>query len=222
MALKKEDLPAFWKNYEASIKLGQPKTISYATFVVIDTETTGFDLKNDRILSIGALRLRNGEIKAKEAFEVFLKQSTFDARTVEIHGILKKGPRNRISEIAGMEKLLVFLKNSVIVAHHVGFDVGMVNQALRRNGLPKLMNPKLDTAILFNKSLPRTKRKTNGHYSLDALCEAFEIPKTDRHTALGDAYITAIAFLQILEKLKPASLEQLLKKDRFWEFWKPA
>ena len=220
MTSKKENLPPFWKTYETSFEKGLPKSVYETQFVVLDTETTGFSLKKDRMLSIGALRLHQGSIKAKDAFEVFLSQDTFDAKTVEIHGILKKGKRARIDEIEGLKILLKLLENSVIVAHHIGFDVGMINEALLRNGLPKLLNKSLDTAVLFNRSIPRVERKTDGHYSLDVLCEEFDIPKTDRHTALGDAYITAIAFLRIVDKLKPASLEQLLKKDRFWEFWK--
>lgn len=219
--MKKEDLPQFWKDYEASFKEELPNSISDTSFVVLDTETTGFSLKKDRMLSIGALRLKNGSISAKDAFEIFLNQTTFDKRTVEIHGILKKGKVKRIDELEGLKILLKFLENNaVIVAHHVGFDVGMINEALVRHGLPKLLNKRLDTAVLFNRSLSRVKRKTDGHYSLDVLCEEFDISKTDRHTALGDAYITAIAFLRILDKLKPVSLEQLFKKDRFWEFWK--
>ncbi len=220
MASKKVTTPEFWNEYHASFEQGLPSSVKETSFVVLDTETTGFDLKNDRILSIGALRIQDGTIKAKEAFEVFLDQTTFDGRTVEIHGILKKGKTTKISEVEGLKVLLHLLKNAVLVAHHVGFDVGMINAALKRNGLPKLMNKELDTAILYNKILPRSKRKTEGHHSLDELCAHFNISKTDRHTALGDAYITAIAFLRILEKLKPVSLEKLLKKDRFWEFWK--
>jgi len=210
----------FWKEYQDSFEHGLPQSIAETSFVVLDTETTGFNLKKDRILSIGALRIQNGTIKAKEAFEVFLEQTTFDGKTVEIHGILKKGIKGKISELEGLKTLLNLLKNAVLVAHHVAFDVGMINAALQRNGLPKLINKELDTAVLYNKSLPRTKRKTEGHHSLDQLCNRFDISKTDRHTALGDAYITAIAFLRILEKLKPVSLKNLLKKDRLWEFWK--
>lgn len=220
MASKTKPTPDFWKDYEASFKEGLPEKVSDTNFVVLDTETTGFDLRHDRILSIGALRIKNGSITAKEAFEVFLEQNTFDAKTVEIHGILKKEKAEQVSEIDGLKILLNLLKNAVLVAHHVRFDVGMINKALKRNGLPKLINRELDTSILYNRSLPKSKRKNHGHFSLDELSEQFNIPKTDRHTALGDAYITAIAFLHILEKLKPASLEHLLKKDRFWEFWR--
>lgn len=220
MGAKSHQMPVFWHDYEVSFNKGLYEEIKKASFVVLDTETTGFDLKSDRILSIGALKIVNGNIVAKKAFEVFLIQDTFDAKTVEIHGILKKEKVKQIPEIEGLKMLLGLLKNSVLVAHHVAFDVGMINEALKRNGLPKLINRALDTAVLYHRALPKSKRKTEGHYTLDELAEEFGISKTDRHTALGDAYITAIAFLHILDRLKPVSLQQLLKKDRFWEFWK--
>ena len=212
--------PDFWNAYVQSFDNSFPETVRETSFVVLDTETTGFDFKKDRILSIGALRIKNAIIQPRDAFEVFVKQEIFASQTVAIHGIIKQEKTRQLPEIEALKVLLVLLENAVVVAHHTAFDVGMLNHALQRNGLPKLKNPTLDTAILYNKSLKRNERKTEGHYSLDALAEKYNIPKTDRHTALGDAYITAIAFLHILNRLQPASLKQLLKKDRPWEFWK--
>lgn len=216
----KNSYPDFWNTYSQSFDNGFPDTIQQTQFVVLDTETTGFDFKKDRILSIGALRIQNATILPKDAFEVFVKQEVFVSDTVAIHGILKQEKTQQLAEIKALQILLALLKNSVLVAHHTAFDVGMLNHALKRNGLPKLKNPTLDTAILYNKSLKRSEQKIEGHYSLDELAERYNIPKTDRHTALGDAYITAIAFLQILSSLRPASLKHLLKRDRPWEFWK--
>ena len=91
----------------------------------------------------------------------------------------------------------------------------MINRALERNGLPKLANKTLDTAVLYKKTLLVShllERKDN--YSLDELADKFDISKKDRHTAMGDAYITAIAFLKILNKLrykKELTLKQLFK-----------
>ncbi len=217
---EKTAFPEFWNTYAASFDNGFPDTLEATHFVVLDTETTGFDFKKDRILSIGALRIKNRSIHPNEVVELFVKQEVFDSKTVPIHGILKQERIRQVEEKEALKALLALLENAVIVAHHTAFDVGMLNHALGRNGLPRLKNPSLDTALLYNRSLKKSERKKEGHYTLDELAEKFNIPKTDRHTALGDAYITAIAFLHILSKLKPASLKQLLKKDRPWEFWK--
>ena len=212
--------PEFWLNYEASFKSNLPAKLEENTFVVLDTETTGLDTKKDRILSIGSLIVKNNAIKANAAIEVFVQQDRYSSESAKIHGILKKDAIGQLTEIEALQRLLKMLEGAIIVAHHAKFDITMINNALKRNGLPKLLNKSLDTSTLYSKSLSRRDRENlGGHFSLDHLAHEFNVPKGDRHTALGDAYITAVAFLHIMNKLKPASLNVLLKKDRFWSFW---
>jgi DNA polymerase-3 subunit epsilon len=189
--------------------------IDTVRFVVLDTETTGFDYINDRILCIGALVLQNNTINIQDSFEIFIEQEHYDKSTAKIHGILKEWIVSRPSELEALQQFLLFLGDSIIIAHHTYFDITMINNALERNGLPKLKNKTLDTAVLYKKTLIKSyllERKDT--YSLDELADKFDISKKDRHTAIGDAYITAIAFLKILSKLKEEkeiTLKQLFK-----------
>ncbi len=216
----KKSYPDFWNEYADSFENGLPNLVQDNKFVVLDTETTGFDVKNDRILSIGALVLQQQMIQPKQAFELFLKQERYTKETAKIHGILKAGRKDRTTEIEALKHTLKTLENAVLVAHHTGYDVAMLNNALKRNGLPKLKNKTLDTATLYFKTLSRAKQQeSDGHNTLDDLAKAYDISQKDRHTALGDAYITAIAFLRIIERLKPASLNELLKRDGPFTFW---
>lgn len=191
------------------------RDIDSTRFVVLDTETTGFDYEKDRILCIGAVVLQNYKIPIQESFEVFIQQEHYNQATAQIHGILKASVLDRPNEFQALQQFLAFLGDSIIVAHHTFFDVSMINKALERNGLPKLENKTLDTSHLYKKTLlysPLLVRKDN--YSLDDLADKFDISKKDRHTAMGDAFITAIAFLKILNKLKDKkgfSLQQLFK-----------
>ncbi len=179
------------------------KPIESARFVVLDTETTGFDYITDRILCIGAIVLQNGTINLQDGFEHYIDQEHFDKSSVQIHGIIRSDVLDHKSEIQVLQLLLDYLGDSIIVAHHTLFDVTMINNALERNGLPKLINKTLDTAILYKKSLIKSNLlERKDHYTLDDLADKFDISKKDRHTAMGDAYITAIAFLKILKKLR--------------------
>jgi DNA polymerase-3 subunit epsilon len=192
---------SFWKKEENLFD--ENITIEETRFVVLDTETTGFDYDNDRILCIGALVLQNGIISIQNSFEVYLEQDHYDKSTAQIHGILKAFVIQRPSELEALQQFLAFLGDSVIIAHHTVFDVTMINKALERNGLPELTNQRLDTAILYKKTLIKSHLfERKDHYTLDDLADKFDISKKDRHTALGDAYITAIAFLKIVSKLK--------------------
>lgn len=204
----------FWKKDENNL-FDENITIEETRFVVLDTETTGFDYENDRILCIGALALQNGIISVQESFEVYLEQDHYDKSTAQIHGILRDLLIKRPTELEALQQFLDFLVDSIIIAHHTVFDVTMINKALERNELPPLDNKTLDTAYLYKKTLIQSHLfERKDHYTLDDLADKFDISKKDRHTALGDAYITAIAFLKIVKKLKekkPINLNQLFK-----------
>lgn len=187
------------KTYDLDVQ----RNLENKRFVVIDTETTGFDYNNDRILCIGAVVLKNYNIVIKESFEVYIQQEHYNKATAHIHGILRASVLDRPTESEALQQFSAFIGNSTIVAHHTYFDINMINKALERNGMPILKNKTLDTALLYKKTLLKSpllaKKET---YSLDELADKFDISKKDRHTALGDAYITAIAFLKIIAKLK--------------------
>ncbi|PAM95353.1 DNA polymerase III subunit epsilon [Flavobacterium sp. IR1] len=204
---------SFWKKEDDLFD--ENITIEETRFVVLDTETTGFDYDNDRILCIGALILQNSVISVQNSFEVYLQQDHYDKSTAQIHGILKDFIVKRPSELEALQQFLDFVGDSVIIAHHTIFDVTMINKALERNNLPQLTNPRLDTAHLYKKTLIKSHLfERKDHYTLDDLADKFDISKKDRHTALGDAYITAIAFLKIVKKLKDKkeiNLNQLFK-----------
>jgi DNA polymerase-3 subunit epsilon len=203
----------FWKKEENLFD--ENSTIEETRFVVLDTETTGFDYENDRILCIGALVLQHNIISIQDSFEVYIQQDHYDKSTAQIHGILKDFVLKRPNELEALQQFLTFLGDSIIIAHHTIFDVTMINKALERNGLPELTNKTLDTAHLYKKTLIKSHLfERKDHYTLDDLADKFDISKKDRHTALGDAYITAIAFLKIVKKLnekKHTNLNQLFK-----------
>ena len=195
-------LPQFWMNY-AALFLKEEAVDSQSKFIVIDTETTGFDYEKDRILCIGAVLLEKSQIAVKDSFEVYLTQDHYNSDSTPIHGILKEEKKEKTAEIEALKSFLTYIGNAPIIAHHTMFDVNMINKALHRQGLPSLKNKLLDTVVLYKKSLLRSPLiEKKDHYSLDELADKFNISKKDRHTALGDAYITALLFLKIIKKLK--------------------
>jgi DNA polymerase-3 subunit epsilon len=206
-------LSDFWGKPDESFD--ESISIDSTRFVVLDTETTGFDYTNDRILCIGALVLQNGVIPINESLEIFIQQEHYDQASAKIHGILKECVIERPTELQALQEFLTFLGDSIIIAHHTVFDITMINKALERNSLPELKNKTLDTAVLYKKTLLISNLlERKEAYSLDELADKFDISKKDRHTAMGDAYITAIAFLKILKKLrekKEVTLKELFR-----------
>lgn len=213
---KSEDLPKFWQDYEAKFQEKLPTEIIETRFVVFDTETTGFDLKKDRMLSIGAVAINKRSIDVADGFEEYISQETFNPKTVKIHGIIQNERIETLSEEEAIKAFLKYIGNSVLVAHHAGFDIGMINQALFRMGLPKLKNKVLDTVNLYRGTrIISNLINREKSYSLDEIAETYNIDIKDRHTAAGDAFITAIAFLTILGKLNTDRKLNLKKLFRF-------
>ncbi len=211
-SLFKKEYPDFWNQYNNHFKEKKELDLKNPRFVVFDTETTGLDVKNDRILSIGAISILGNSIDVAHSFEIYLNQEKFNAETVKIHGILKTGNLKKFSEEDAVIQFLNYVRDGILVAHHVDFDVSIINKALSRMNLPKLKNKRIDTGVLYKMSLPYTQ--TYKHFGLDELCEVYKITKHDRHTASGDAYIAAIIFQKVMASLKKKN-ENLQLTDLF-------
>jgi DNA polymerase-3 subunit epsilon len=191
-----KDHPKFWETYLTYFDENQSIK---KRFVVFDCETTGLDYRSDRILSIGAVAIENNQIIVGDFMEVFLLQDVFNAESVPIHGILKEGKEEKIVEAEAIIRFLDFIKDATLVGHHVDFDIEMINQGLARLEVGKLKNQAMDTDVMYQKLkyLPQEQ-----HSSLDELCDIYKIRKSDRHTASGDAFITALLFLKLKKKLE--------------------
>lgn len=211
---EKSKAPEFWTRYEQCLVKPLPEFVDEARFIILDTETTGFDRISDRILSIGAVSVQNNTIDLAGSFEIYLQQDVFNPESIKIHGIIRNERVERSSEEEAIKAFLGYIGNGVLVAHHAGFDIGMLNQALKRMSLPKLKNRVLDTGVLYkNTRLSSNLINKDQPYSLDDIADAYLIETKDRHTAAGDAYITAIAFMKIISRLKKGerlSLKRLL------------
>lgn len=211
------EYPDFWNTYVSYFEEENlQKPLEEVSFVVLDTETTGFNYETDRILCIGAITLKANVIYMNSVYERYIDQTQFNPDAVEIHGLIQHHKFETISETEAMKEFLDYLKDSVIVAHHAFYDVSMLNKVLERHNLPNLKNRYLDTGYLFKKTKAINRLLQNDRsYSLDDVCKELNIPIKDRHTAAGDAMLTAQAFLKVLARLnfKPHStLKSLLKK----------
>jgi DNA polymerase-3 subunit epsilon len=192
----KKSYPEFWQNYLARFDAKAVKDQA-ERFVVFDTETTGLDVRNDVILSLGAVAIYGNSIVVNDYLELFVQQDVFKTESVPIHGILKGGKEDKLTEAEAVMCFLDFIKDSTLVGHHVRFDIRMVNAALQRMGLAKIKNRSMDTDLMYRKF----KGLQEDHHSgLDELCRVFKIQKSDRHTAAGDAFITALIFLRLKNK----------------------
>jgi DNA polymerase-3 subunit epsilon len=172
--------------------------IDEVRFVVLDSETTGLDPRKDKIITIGAVAVIGGEIRLDDSFEVML-QLAYNNSSVTVHGITREEAAAGMEEREAIALFLEYLGDGVIVGHHIGHDIEALNCACERHGWGRLGNRSLDTmdlTLLLERDGGLAAR--DGGFSLDGLCERFGIVAHDRHTAGGDAFLTALVFQRLL------------------------
>lgn len=212
------EFPLFWEEYLANFQnpIDKDKLLTDLDYVVFDTETTGFDIQKDKILSIGAVTISKGEIQVAQSFECYIEQDFTENPSIAIHGIMPHNHYEKISEEEALKDFLQYIKGKILIGHHVGFDIAMLNQAIKRQLPDKLKNYTFDTAMLYHRlKYPlQQSYSPSEDYTLDALSGQFNISTSDRHTAAGDAFITAILFLKLIDKLQKqgvTTFKKLLK-----------
>jgi DNA polymerase-3 subunit epsilon len=162
--------------------------------IVLDTETTGLDPNDDRVVEIGCVELIN-HIPTGRHFHVYLNPERYMANDAfQVHGLsddfLKQQPL--FADKAG--EFLEFIEDSPLVAHNAGFDVAFLNAELTRARLPSISNKVIDTVVVAKEVHPGAR------ISLDALCKVYGIDNSRRtlHGALLDSQILAEVYLELI------------------------
>ena len=167
-------------------------------YIVLDTETTGLEVKQGhRVIEIGAVLL-NDRKKSEEHFHTYLNPSRLiDEEASKVHGITNSDLEDKpfFDEIA--EEFISFIEGSTLVIHNAPFDLGFLNNELK---LASINYPNLEEICEVEDSLLIARDKYPGQRnSLDALATRYNISGYDRtfHGALLDANILADVFMQL-------------------------
>lgn len=187
----KKEYPEFWKNYLSKFDKKSNR------FVVLSTETTGLNPDKDVILSIGSFSVINNSILIGDSFEAYFAQYKFFHDNGMLNEFTVESKMKKLGESEGIEAFIEFIGNSVLVGHHIDFDVEMINAALERLGCGRLKNEALDIDIMHRKLLDIN----NKQFSLEELSEIYKIPKSDRNSSSEDAYKIALLFLKLKSRL---------------------
>lgn len=209
---QKTDYPEFWQQYVELMRRPLPgKTpLREVPFAVFDTETTGLNPPKDKLLSIGGVKVLGGEIDVAESLELLLEQDVAPAQEdIAIHGIIPAVNDKQAGMAEALRRFVQWCGPCVLAGHHVAFDIAMINAALQQHGCGKLRNRSVDTIQLSVRVSGRKEFNAPGALGLDALASQYHIPAHDRHTAAGDAFITGILLLKLLNRLERRGVHTL-------------
>ena len=175
------------------------------TYTVFDTETTGLDPSaGDRIIQIGAARIVAGKLRREDCFEHLVDpQRDIPAAGISIHGIRPEMLAGAPTIDAVLPAFHAFALDSVLVAHNAAFDMRFLQLQEARTGVV-FEQPVLDTLLLSAVVHPQ-----QASHGLEAIAERLGVTVLGRHTALGDAMVTAEVFLKLLPLLAACGIHTL-------------
>jgi DNA polymerase-3 subunit epsilon len=174
-------------------------------FTVFDTETTGLQpSEGDEIIQIGAVRIVNGRLLRHENIDQIIDpQRRLRPEGIPIHGITEEMVRGQPILATILPQFHAFCTGTVLVAHNAAFDMRFLQLKEEKLGI-RFNHPVLDTLLLSAVIHPNQES-----HKLEAIAERLGITIIGRHTALGDAIVTAEVFLRMLPALADMGIHTL-------------
>jgi DNA polymerase-3 subunit epsilon len=220
--LRRKDLPEGIRTYLQGFNdFDFNRPITETEFVIFDTETTGLNAKKgDRIVSISAVRLREGRIDLADAFhEIVNPDRDIPSASAVIHEILPRMVNGKPTIDHILPKFIAYIGSSILVAHHQWLDMSFLNREMARlYGIP-IQNIVVDTAaldhVLLAKKTPASMIATMKIDStLGAVAERYHVVVEGLHSSFWDALATAQIFQQMIKEVQALgilSLREFLK-----------
>lgn len=164
--------------------------------IIFDTETTGLDNREDRVIEIGGVELEN-QFPTGRTLHIFVNPGSRKVHpdALAIHGITDEFLKDKPPFADVVEEILEFFGDARWVAHNATFDMGFINAEFARLGMPPIANDRVtDTLALARRKNPM------GPNSLDALCRRYGIDNSHRakHGALLDSELLAEVYIEML------------------------
>ena len=191
------------------------------TFVVFDTETTGFNAGGaDQMIEIGAVKICNDEIV--DRFDELIDPGRhIPDKITALTCITDDMVKGKDNEETVTKKFLEWTGDLPMVAHNAKFDISFMVSAMKKYNLGEFTNTVIDTL-----ELSRTLDQGYARHNLSALVARYNVPWEEdaHHRADYDAEGTAHVFAKMLQKLKSQNyktindLDKLVSKDEIHKF----
>lgn len=164
--------------------------------IIFDTETTGLDSREDRVIEIGGVELEN-QFPTGRTLHIYINpgERKVHPDALAVHGITDEFLKDKPPFADVVEQIVDFFGDARWVAHNATFDIGFINAEFERIGLPPIgMDRVIDTLALARRKHPM------GPNSLDALCRRYGIDNSHRakHGALLDSELLAEVYIEMI------------------------
>jgi DNA polymerase III subunit epsilon len=177
-------------------------------WVSLDCETTGLDVRRDRIISVGAVRIVGNRLLTSERLELLVRPDrAMTADSVRVHQLRGSDLAQGLAPEAAMRRLLDFIGSRPLVGYFLEFDVAMINREIRPLLGVRLPQPKIEVSALYydfkNRQLPAHLRGGDIDLRFATMMNDLELPLRGAHDAINDAVMAGLAFVKLRGLLAP-------------------
>lgn len=170
--------------------------------VCFDLETTGLSAMSDRIIEIGAVRIKNGEII--DSFDTFVfPERDIPERITELTGITDDDVKGAPCEREALLEFFAYAKDLPLMAHNASFDMSFLEAGIRRCLIDK-KSVSVDSLAISQALLPDLKK-----HKLDSLTSHFKLQNFEHHRANDDAAALARIYFKLMPMMKEVGIEKL-------------
>lgn len=183
-------------------------------WVVLDCETTGLDVRRDRIISIAAVRIAGNRLLTRQRLELLVRpERALKAASVRVHRLRESDVAQGLPPEQAMRQLMEFIGSRPLVGYYLAFDVAMLNREIWPLLGVRLPQPKIEVSAMYydfkNRQLPAHERGGTIDLRLATMMGELGLPLRDAHDALNDAVMAGLAFV----KLRSLARERHLRRN---------
>jgi DNA polymerase-3 subunit epsilon len=170
--------------------------------VSIDCETTGFDLKNDEIIFVSAIRVSGNRILTSSAFNALIRPESakMRAESIRIHQLRAVDVENGRPMSAVLPELLDFIGGRPVVGYWIDYDVSMIDRCSQRAYGFRLPNRRIEVSeIYYGLKYASAPQGTHVDLSFNAIARDLGLRQLPAHDAFNDALSAAEMYVQLTD-----------------------
>jgi CBS domain-containing protein len=178
--------------------------------VVLDTETTGLDTSRARMVQVGAVRVRGGRVNPAQKIDLLINPGVpIPPASTKIHHIDTDMVAGAADFAEAFGRVRAFVEDAVVIGHSIGFDLAVFKREVGLAGLEWAPWRSLDIRMLAQIANPKLPG-----YSLEQLADWLGVDVRGRHSAIGDALVTAQIFVALIGPLRERGTRTLAQAEQ--------